>query len=161
MSYPTRAEGLVNRINFFWFLVFRHEERETQFLLCWLSLHCSSVNSPAELTSLESKVSTHWPNKRAAHPVDRNWTGLAQVRISTSLAQRQKSTKCFFQKSPKFPAPRFRAWRHSHPSSFPIWGFYFDICDCHILRARAWTVLNVCTCTCTKPNNSKPNQTEW
>ena len=22
---------------------------------------------------------------------------------------------------------------------FPIWGFYYDICDCHIRRARAWT----------------------
>ena len=44
---------------------------------------------------------------------------------------------------------------------FPIWGFYYDICDCHILRARTWTAPNVCTCTCTKPNSSKPNQIEW
>ena len=47
------------------------------------------------------------------------------------------------------------------PVHFPIWGFYYDICDCYILSARAWTVLNVCTCTCTKPNSSKSNQTEW
>ena len=30
------------------------------------------------------------------------------------------------------------------PVLFPIRGFYYDICDCHILCARAWTVLNVC-----------------
>ena len=34
--------------------------------------------------------------------------------------------------------------------SFPIWGFYYDICDCHILCARALsrTVLSL-----TKPND--------
>ena len=31
------------------------------------------------------------------------------------------------------------------PVLFPIWGFYYDICDCSILCARAWTVLNACT----------------
>ena len=98
-----------------------------------------------------------WANKRAAYPVGHNWTGLAQVWISTSLAQRQISTNWFFSKSRRIPAHRFRLWRHSHPSTFPIWGFYYDICDCYILRARAWTALNVCTCTCTKPNSSKPN----
>ena len=32
------------------------------------------------------------------------------------------------------------------PVLFAIWGFYCDICDCHILPARTWTpALNVCT----------------
>ena len=32
------------------------------------------------------------------------------------------------------------------PGSFPIWGFYCDISDCHIRPARAQTpTLNVCT----------------
>ena len=32
------------------------------------------------------------------------------------------------------------------PVSFPIWGFYCDISDCHIHPAHAWTpALNVCT----------------
>ena len=99
--------------------------------------------------SIEPKNASHCPN----------WTGLAQAQKSTSLAQRQISTnRFFFQKSPKFVAHRFRAWHHSHPSPFPIWGFYYDICDCHILCARAWKpALNVCTRTCTKPNSSKPN----
>ena len=48
------------------------------------------------------------------------------------------------------------------PETFPIWGFYYDLCDYYILRARAWSpAFNVCTRTCTKPNSSKPNQTEW
>ena len=106
-----------------WLLVFWHEERETQFLLFWLFLHCP-----------QSTLQLDWPG----------------------LAQSQISTNCFF-KITKFSAPRFLAWRHSHPSPFPIWGFYYDICDCHILCA--WAVLNVCTCT--KPNSSKPNHTEW
>ena len=39
----------------------------------------------------------------------------------------------------KYPAQGFRAWRHHIPSPFPIRGFYYDICDCHIQPARAWT----------------------
>ena len=92
-------------------LIFWHEEKETHFLLWWLFQHRSSVNPQL--------------------------TVRPRVKISTRLAQSQISTNCFFfKKSLKFPAPRFRAWRHSHPS--PTWGFYYDICDCHILRARAW-----------------------
>ena len=69
------------------------------------------------------RISTHWPNKRAAHPVNHNWTGLAQVQKSTNFAQRQISTNCFFQKSPKFRAHRFWAWRHSHPNRISYLGF--------------------------------------
>ena len=64
----------------------------------------------------------------------------SQLPSWTGPAQRQVSTNCFFQKSP-----------NSQPIasvhmivSFPIWRFYYDICDCHILFARAWTILNVC-----------------
>ena len=54
---------------------------------------------------------------------------------STRFVLLQISTHCFYSKSLRIPAHRFRAWRHSHPQSlFPIWGFY-----CHILPARAWT----------------------
>ena len=133
-------------------------------------LHLSSVN-PHQLNSRPRvKISTLWPNKHAAHPVDHNWTGPAQVRISTSLAQRHISTH--FAQSRISTNSFFKNHQNSHPLTsghdfihtpvlFPIWGFYDDICDCHILRARAWTALIVCTCTCTKPNSSKPNQTEW
>ena len=97
----------------FWLIVFRHEERETQFLLCWLFLHRSSVN-PQLNSRPRVGISTHWHNKRTVHPVDHNWTGPAQVRISTN---------CFFQKSPEFPAHCFRAWHHSHPSLIYFLGF--------------------------------------
>ena len=138
---------------FITFLTFRFSTRGDRDNFYKADCSYIALQSTPQLNSRPRvKISTHWSNKRATHPIDLNWTGLAWVRIST---------KCFLQKSINFPAPRFRAWRHSHPVSFPIWGFYHDICDCHILQARAWTAFNMCTCTCTKPNSSKPNQTEW
>ena len=38
-----------------------------------------------------------WPNKRAAHPVDPKWAGLAQAQKSTRFVQRQISTNCFLK----------------------------------------------------------------
>ena len=102
-----------------WLLDFRHEERETQFLLCRLFLHRpkptpSWTDRPRVKISTHFwtarprvKISTNWPNKRAAHPVPHFWTAWPRVKISTNW---------FFQKSPKFPAHRFRTWCHSHPS---------------------------------------------
>ena len=81
------------RLLTFWVLGFlTWGERDTQFLLCWLFLHLTQ--------------------QCAAHPVVPNWTGLAQAQKSTRLFQRQISTNCFFQKSPKFSAHHFRAWHH-------------------------------------------------
>ena len=52
----------------------------------------------------------------------------------------QISTHCFYSKSQRIPAHRFRVWLYSHPQShFTIWSFCCDICDCHILPARTWT----------------------
>ena len=63
-----------------------------------------------------------WPNKRAAHPVTQlDWSRPGS--ILTSLVQRQISTNCFFSKSPRIPAHRFWAWRHSHPSPIFHLGF--------------------------------------
>ena len=129
-----RYETFIDFLN----LVFRYGERETQFLLCW----------PFHLTQQTRGASR------------RSQTGLASSRSKSQLdsSSIRSQLTAFFQKSRKFPAPRFRAWRHSHPSPYPIWSFYYDICDCHIFRARAGTpALNVCTYTCTKPNSSKPN----
>ena len=96
--------SLVQVRNVYWLLEFslRHEERETQFLLCW----------PFHLTQ-QTRSASRRPN----------WTGLAQAKKSTRFVQRQISTHCFFQKSPKFPAHRFRAWHHSHPSPISYLGF--------------------------------------
>ena len=114
-------------------------ERDTQFLLCWLF---------------------HLTQHRAAHPVVHNWTGLAQVPKSTRFVQPQISSNYFFFKNhTKSSVHRFQAWRHSHPQSYFLSGFfYYDICECHILPAQAWTLaLNVFPYPCTKPNSSEPN----
>ena len=116
MSYPARAEGLVNMINLFWLLVFfdTRIERETHN---FYYADCSYIvlqSTPQLNWPAQSPTSTNWPNKRAAHPVALSWTALAQVQISTNY---------FFQKSPKFPAHRIRAWRHSHPSIISHLGF--------------------------------------
>ena len=154
-------------------LVFRHEERESQFLLCWPFLHRPQP-TPSWTRPAYSQISTNWPNERTAHPVAPSWTGLAQSQISTNWPNKRAShrpswtarprikisTEVFFEIT-KFPVHLFRAIVIHTPVQFPIWGFYYDICDCHIHCARAWTVFNVCTCTCTKPNSSESNQTEW
>ena len=105
-----------------WLLVFRHEERETQFLLCWLFLHRpqSTAPPPSETGPVESQISTN----------------------------------VFFEIT-KFSAHRFWAWRHSHPSTFPIWVF---------LLWHLWLSYPLRTsvdCTHWEPNRSKPNQTKW
>ena len=42
----------------------------------------------------------------------------------------------------KILSARFGAWRHSHPLvNLSIWDFYFDICERHILPARASTLV--------------------
>ena len=111
-------------ITFFNFRFSTWGKRDTIFL-CWLFVH--------------RQLSTHWLNKRAAHVVDPNRSRLGELRKSTRPVWVQNSTLFFFQIS-KSSAHRFRAWCHSHPQlHFSIWGFYFDICDCLILPARAWT----------------------
>ena len=90
-------------------------------------------------------------------------TGLASPSFKSQLASpRDKSQLTAFFQNHQESQPI--ASRHDvihTPVSSTIRGFYYDICDYHILRVRVQTVLNVCTCTCTKPNSSKPNQTEW
>ena len=40
-------------------------------------------------------------------------------------------------KTPSLSLPGMTSF--TSPVLFPIWCFYYDICDCHILPARAWT----------------------
>ena len=62
--------------------------------------------------------------------------GLARPRVGSQLTA--------FLISPNFQ-PIASGYDVIHtPVTFPIWGFYYDICDCHILCALSWTVLNVC-----------------
>ena len=119
-------------------------ERETQFLLCWLFLH--RPQSTPQLNCLgQSPISTNWPNKRAAHPVAPSWTALAQVQISTN---------CFFQKSPKIPAHRFRAMTSFTPQShFPSWVLLWHLWLSHLPHAS----VNTCSKSRTVQNLTKPN----
>ena len=79
---------------------------------------------------------TIWPNKRAVHPVapPPSWTGPAQSWISTNSFSKSESSQ-----------PIASGYDVIHtPVLFPIWGFYYDVYDCHILCSRVWTVLYVC-----------------
>ena len=57
------------------------------------------------------------------------WTARPGIRISTN---------CFFRKITQNHGPSLPGMMSfTSPAIFPIWGFYCDICDCHILSARA------------------------
>ena len=101
--------------------VFRQEERETHTIfLCWLLLHRQLSNQPT----------------RGARS--------AQIRLASPSFESQPSSSeagtqltAFSQIS----AHASGAWRHPNTLVlFPIWDFYFDISEWHILFARAWTL---------------------
>ena len=68
-------------------------------------------------------------------------TGLASPRCESQLASprvRSQLTVFFFSKLPRIPLlPDITSF--TPQSHFHTWGFYYDICDCHILCARVWT----------------------
>ena len=123
------------------------------FLTFWFSTQ-GERDTIFTMLTVPSDSTTHGTSRRL------NWPGLAQIRKSTCFVQPQNSTNCFFfQKSPKILSPSLPGMTSfTSPVPFTIRGFYYHICDCHILPARAWTpALNVCPYPCTKPNNPKPN----
>ena len=112
-------------ITFFKFRFF-NTRRETIFL-CWLFVH--------------RQLSTHWPDQRACAP-HRPQTGLASptsekiymLRLSPNL------NSLLLFKIVKNPSPSLPGMTSfTSPVLFPIWVFDCEICDCHILPARAWT----------------------
>ena len=108
-------------------LSFWHEERETHTIfLCWLFAH--------------RQLSTHWPNQRTCAPRSPQ-TGLASPRLESQLASsKSKSQLLLFFKITKNPSPSLSGMTSfTSPVLFSIWGFYCNICDCHILPERAWT----------------------
>ena len=101
-------------------------ERDTQFFY-------------ADGSSIVSSQLTDPTNARA-HPLDHNWTGLTQLQKSTRFVEVQISTHCFFFKITKNPCPSLPGMTSfTSPVLFTIRSFYYDICDCHILPACAWT----------------------
>ena len=120
-----------------WLLGFQHEERETQFLLCWLF----PPNQPP-----------------AAYLVNPNLPGLVELRKSTRPVSVQISTNCFFQNNQE-SQPIASRYDVIHIPS-PI--FYSGFLSLHLWlshppRASATPALNVCPYPCTKPKSSKPN----
>ena len=107
-------------------------ERETQFFY----VDCSFIVS-FQLTDTTNVRASHRPN----------WSRLGELRKSTHPVLVPNSTNSFFFSNPKILSPSLSGMTSfTSPVPFSIWGFYYDICDCHILPMRAWTpALNVCT----------------
>ena len=105
-------------INFFKLGFSTRGERDTIFL-CWLF---------------------HLTRQCAPHPLDHNWTCLAQVRKINSLRLSSNLNSLLLFKITKNPSASLPGMTSfTSPVSFSIWGFYCDICDCYILPARTWT----------------------
>ena len=93
-------------------------ERDTIFL-CWLLLY--------------RQLSTQ-PTRGACSAQSRLATPSSDSQLSSSEAGTQLTA--FF----RIPAHASGAWRHPNTLvSIPIWDFYFDVSEWHILSARAWT----------------------
>ena len=124
--------SLVQVRNVYWLLVFRHEERERHN---FYYADCSYIvlqSTPSWTALAQCPISTHWPNKHAAHSVDLSWTGLARVRISTN---------CFFFQITKNPSPSLPGMTSFSPQSYFLSGVFIMIFV--IVTSSAWTVLNV------------------
>ena len=112
-------------------LGFRHEERKTQFFYA----DCSSIVN-SQLTD---------PTNVPAHPAVHKLPQTAWKINSLGPSPNLNSLLLFkITKNPSPSLPDMMSF--TSPVVFPIWDIYCDICDCHILPARAWKpALNVCT----------------
>ena len=105
-------------------LGFRHEGKEGHNISMLTVRPSSAVNSLTQPTRVRTPQSTNCP-------------GLAQVRKINSLRLSPNLNSLFFFKIIKNPSPSpLGMTSFTSPVIFPIWGFYCDICDCHILPAR-------------------------
>ena len=103
-------------------LGFRHEERETQFFYAdCSSIVCSQLTDPTNAFAHPAARKLDWPRPRPKN----------QLALSKS-----KSQLAAFFKIPKNPSPLLPGMTSfTSPVTFPIRGFYYEICDCHILPA--------------------------
>ena len=109
----------------FEFKVFQHEERETQFLsMLTFPSDPTTCGTPPQITGLGSTSS--------------------EKQLPSSSVE--SLLPVFFSNS-KILCPSLPGLTSfTSPVLFSIWGFYCDICDCHIHPTRVWTpALNVCT----------------
>ena len=103
---------------------FRHEEVETHFFYA----DCSSIVSSQLTDPTNARAHSAVHKLDGSHP-DSNFNSL---RLSPNL-NHLLSFKITKNPSPSLPAMT----SFISPVTFPIRGFYYDICDCHILPARA------------------------
>ena len=137
-----------------WLLGFQHEERETQFLLGWL-FHLTPPRAAHLVDPLD------WPRPgpkiNSLRPAsDLNSSGLPGPESESQLT-------AFFQKSPKILSPSLLGMTlFTSLVSFPIRGFYCDICDYHIFPRKREHLRSICAPTralsrtvlsLTKPND--------
>ena len=73
-------------------------------------------------------------NKRGAHFVDPNWSCLGETKNRLPSSRLESQLTVFFQIQKYSALPDMTSF--TSPVTFPIWGFYCDICDCHICPAR-------------------------
>ena len=109
-----------------WLWVFQHEERERERGAIFTMLTLPSDLQRATLPVAQKLV---WPHQGPK---------INSPRLSSNLF--------FFKilKNPSASLPGMTSFTSS--ILFPIRGFYYDICDCNIFNARAWTTaLSVCT----------------
>ena len=93
----------------------------------------------ADCSSIVSSQLTDSTNVRA-HPAVHNWTSLTQVRKINSLRLSPNLNSLLLFQITKNPSPSLPGLTSFiSPISFPIWGFYCDICDCHIFSASTGT----------------------
>ena len=106
----------------FEFKGFSTRGKRDAIFLCWLLLH-------RQLSAQPTRSARSAPIRLASPSSER--------RLSRSDAGTQLTA---FSQIPKSSAHTSGAWRHSLPLVLiPIWDFYFDIFEWHILSARAWT----------------------
>ena len=103
--------------------------RETDTIFTMLTVPTSSFSQPPVPKSRpESNLNSLPPTN--AHPVAS--AGLPSTRFKSQLT-------AFFKNHQNSQLITFGHDVIHTPVSFPILGFYYDICDCHIPCARAWT----------------------
>ena len=100
----------------FEFKVFLHEERETQFLpMRTFPSDPTTCGTPPQTIGLASASSENQ---------------LPSSSVESQLTAFFSNSKIL---SPSLPGMTSFA----SPVTYPVWGFYCDICDCHIRPARA------------------------
>ena len=136
----------------------------TKLLFTLLSLRFSDMGREREtrflttLTVCPSSVLNSLTQRTRGHPVDPNWSGVAQIKNCLPSSSVESQLTAFFQ-IPKSSDHRFRAW--SYPQSHFLSVFflfrYLWLSHPHRTRVNTCTQCVHLTNPCTKPKGSQPN----